>query len=220
MMWVGWAGTILAGEPHAEDQSVTIMPLGDSITQGGRTFGCYRHPLRERLAAGGYHVRFVGSQAEPAPLGMRHEGHGGKTAEYLAANIERLYRANPADIVLLHAGHNHFVEEKPVEGIVAAHEKIIQTIGSIRPDATIFMAQVIPSGKLPKYAYIEELNEKLARLAKRMEGGRPKVILVNHAEGFDWRTDTIDDKVHPNARGAAKMAGTWYEAMREAWPAK
>ncbi len=40
-----------------------------------------------------------------------------------------------------------------------------------------------------------------------------KFIGVNPADDFDWRTDTIDDGVHPNAAGAEKMAAKWFAAL-------
>ncbi len=55
----------------------------------------------------------------------------------------------------------------------------------------MLVAQVIPSGKLPKYEYIPELNLELGRLAARLNTPQSPVIAVNMADGFDWRTDTI-----------------------------
>ena len=68
---------------------------------------------------------------------------------------------------------------------------------------------VITSGKLPKYSYIPALNEALGKLAARLDTPQQRVIAVNQADGFDWKTDTIEDKVHPNAQGAEKMAARW-----------
>ena len=212
--------SFLAANPHVgAARANTIMPLGDSITEGGANFANYRAPLHERLLAGGYAVRYVGSRTSDGPAGaMRHEGYSGKTAEFLADNIERLYKANPADVVLLHAGHNYFSEHKPVDRIIAATERIVRGIHSIRGDATVFVAQVIPSGKLPKYAYIPELNAALPKLVERLKAEKIRVSLVDQADGFDWRTDTVADKVHPNDRGAEKMARQWYKALVEVIP--
>ncbi len=82
----------------------------------------------------------------------------------------------------------------------------------------VLLAQVIPSGKLPKYDYIPELNLALAELATRLNSAAQPVILVNQAEDFDWRTETIDDHVHPNAAGAEKMATRWFDALRRVLP--
>ena len=125
------------------------------------------------------------------------------------------FRAQPADIVLLHSGHNHTVEEQPVAGIVAATEKLIAAFRAANPRVTVLLAQVIPAGKLPKYAYLPELNRALALLAARLDAPAQRVLLVDQATGFDWRTDTVEDRVHPNARGAEKMAAGWFAALEQ-----
>lgn len=192
----------------------SILCLGDSITACSGDFGCYRNELAERLAANHFDVRFVGSQQSQGPAGtLRHEGYGGRTTEFLAANFERWYRDNPADIILLHSGHNHFAEEHPVAGILAATEKIVTTARRIHPRVVILLAKVIPSSKLPKYTYLAELNAGLTELAARLNTACQPVILVDQAAGFDAVSDTVADGVHPNASGAGKMAARWYEAL-------
>jgi hypothetical protein len=191
-----------------------IMPVGDSITEGGKTFSTYRLPLLEKLQAAGYRVEYVGSRTSPSPLGpLQHEGYGGKNAEFLAGVVGKSFHDHPADIVLLHAGHNHSVEQKPVPKIIAALESMIATFRAQNPRVVVLLAQVIPSGKLPKYAYIPELNRAIAELAARLDTPTQRVILVNQAEGFDPINDTISDHVHPNARGAEKMASKWFDAL-------
>ena len=204
------AYTANTGYPHPW----TILPLGDSITAGSDQWSCYRDALVMKLRKGGYPVNFVGSQERSGPDGvLRHEGYPGKPIEYLADNMERLYSANPADIILLHAGHNHDVEEHPIPGILEATKRIIMTARRINPHVIVFLAQVIPSGKLPKYEYIPELNRKLVVLAKELNTSDQSVILVDQASGFDPQTDTVADRVHPNAQGAEKMASQWYAAL-------
>lgn len=208
----GWAGLLcLAWAPWAAADAWRIMPVGDSITEGGKTFSHYRPLLAEKLRGAGFDVEFVGSRGI-APL--RHEGYGGKTIEFVAATVPAQFARTPADIVLLHGGHNHFVEEKPVPGIVAATEHLIAALRAINPRVIVLVAQVIPSGKLPKYAYIPELNAELARLVSRLHTAAQPVIRVDQASGFDWRSDTVADLVHPNATGAHKMAERWFEALR------
>lgn len=191
-----------------------IMPVGDSITEGGGTFSGYRLPLWEKLFTAGYLVEFVGSRASESRIGaLRHEGYGGKNAEFLAGALARNFRTNIADIVLIHAGHNHTNTEAPVRGIVAATEVMIRTVRSVNPKVVVLVAQVIPSGKLPKYEYIPELNQELGKLAARLNTVQSPVVAVNLADGFDWQTDTVADRVHPNARGADKMATKWFAAL-------
>lgn len=205
----GGTPVAMAAEP------VRVMAVGDSITEGGKTFATYRVPLARRLKDAGYAVEFVGSRGE---AGLRHEAYGGKTVEYLAEQVPAHFAATPAAVVLLHAGHNHFSEKRPVPGIIAATEKLISSFRRVNPRVTVLLAQVIPSGKLPKYDYIPELNAALATLASRLNSADQPVLLVNQADGFDWHTDTIDDHVHPNAAGAEKMAARWFDALCHVLP--
>ena len=198
----------------AEQKIYRILPVGDSITEGGKTFSNYRYPLWEKLHAAGYLVEFVGSRSSESRVGpLVHEGHGGKNAEFLAGAVGEYFRTNTADVVLIHAGHNHTNTEAPVPGILAATEKMIRAARAANPKIIVLVAQVIPSGKLPKYEYIPELNNALAQFALRLDTAESPVKIVNQAEDFDWRTDTIDDHVHPNTRGAEKMAAKWFAAL-------
>ena len=197
-----------------EANRMTIMGLGDSITEGGDFFTSYLQPLWKKLREAGLNVEFVGPRECKSP-GERlyHCAFSGKTIEYLDEKIEDIYRSYPADVVLLHAGHNHFVEEKPIKGMIASYQHVIQTILKINPDARILLAKVIPSGKLPKYSYIPQLNEEIERLVKRINNGN--VVVVDQEKGFDWSTMTVKDRVHPNEEGADHMASVWFEAIQK-----
>lgn len=192
---------------------LTVMGLGDSITEGGDGFSTYLYPLWERLFAGGYDADFIGPRQSECRIGrLSHCGFSGKNVEFLEARIDSIYRKYPADVVLLHAGHNHFAEERPVEGMMRAYKSIIGKIHAVNPQALVFLAKVTPSGKLPKYSYIPELNRRIEAYVDSLKDGR--VVLVDMARGHDWRTMTIEDKVHPNKVGREFMAGRWFDAIR------
>ena len=197
-----------------KQQRFSIMGLGDSITEGSTSFTCYLYPLWEKLMTGGYEFDFIGPNNSPCRIGTLNTcGFGGKTVEFLDSKIDSLYRIYPADIVLLHAGHNHSVDEHPVPGMISAYRSIISKILAINPRAYIFMAEVIPSGKLPKYNYIPDLNKQIAKMVKSMNSSQ--VILVNQCSGFDWQRFTIADKVHPNKLGGEHMAAVWFKALEQ-----
>lgn len=208
-----------SGQAAAVMKPVTIMPVGDSITEGGDYFVSYRYGLWERLFKAGYIVEYVGTRKAPSRIGdLMHEGYSGKPIEFIATQFEKNYREHPADIVLLHGGHNHSVEEQPIPIILKSTEQIITTARRVNPKVKILLAQVITSGKLPKYSYIPELNLEIAKLAARLHTSAQPVILVNQADGFDWKTDTVKDMVHPNASGADKMAAKWADALATVLP--
>jgi lysophospholipase L1-like esterase len=202
---------VLAQDSLRADEETTIMAVGDSITQGGKSFRCYREFLVPLLSKSVPQVRFVGPNQDSASA---HCGYGGRDARFLSIIIKDVYTKYQPDIVLIHAGHNCFSKDKPVPGIISATEQLIDTIHSLNPDVTVLLAQVIPSGKLPKYSYIPELNAELKKTAEQMKAKGMRVILVDQANGFDWMSDTVGDKVHPSESGARKMADRWMKALK------
>ncbi|MCA9249204.1 MAG: hypothetical protein KDA42_18910 [Planctomycetales bacterium] len=199
-----FAGTAQAAE------TTTILALGDSITAGGGSFVVYRQVLVPKLQERGLSCEFIGPNRDGTSA---HAGYGGRNTHYLRSISQELYRKYPADIVLLHSGHNSFAHDEPVPGIVRDTEAMIATFREINPRVTILLAQVIPAGKLPKYSYIPQLNRELAVLAARLAHSDSRLVLVDQAAGFDWKTDTVADHVHPNAAGAEKMAAKWFAAL-------
>ncbi len=191
------------------DEKTTILALGDSITAGGKSFTCYREVLVPALKNNA--VEFIGPVEGSI---SRHAGYGGKNTAFLRSKIQEIYKEFPADIILIHAGHNCFAENEPVPGIIADTEAIIRTIHDINPRSIVLLAQVIPSGKLPKYSYIPKLNQELAGLSEQLQQDALKVVLVDQATGFDWEIDTVGDRVHPSQSGAKKMAAQWLDALQ------
>jgi acetyl esterase/lipase len=205
---------LFAADLQAPQKIYRIMPVGDSITEGGPAFSVYSYPLWEKLVTAGYLVEYVGSKKSATRIGpLAHEGYSGKNAEFLATVVPKNFEQHPADIVLLHAGHNYTVEEAPVPKIITATESMIAGFRRTNPQVTVLLAKVICSGKLPKYSYIPQLNEELGKLALRLNKPGQPVVIVDQAEGFDPATDTIADHVHPNAKGAEKMAQRWFETL-------
>lgn len=217
LRWLTYLLTLVQGlafSAPVQEKTYRLLPVGDSITEGGSTFENYRYALWEKLMAAGYLVEFVGSKSSQSRTGpLCHEGYGGKNAEFLAGILAQSFHTNVADIVLIHSGHNHTNTELPVPKIIAATETMICTVRRANPKVTVLLAQVIPSGKLPKYEYIPELNRELSELANRLNTPESQIIAVDMADGFDWRTYTIVDRVHPNASGAEKMAAKWFAAL-------
>ena len=200
-----------------------ILALGDVITTGSSSAGVvsYLFPLWEKLLSAGYVVEFVGPNSTSTRIGnIKQAGIGDQsgTAEAIDASITSTYTSFQADIVLIHAGHNHDAATSPVPSIIAAHKSIITKIRAINPNVKIVVAQVIPSGKLPKYGYIPELNTKIAEMATEYETANKPIYVANMAEGFNWQTDCLGSPnfTHPNATGADKMAAKWADAIKRA----
>lgn len=193
----------------AKQRPVTILGIGDSLTQRADS---YLPALYDMLRNDGYNVELVGPHTGKSRFGeFRQAGFSGKNAEYIASRLKNIYSTYPADIVLLQSGHNHSYETKPVKGIIAAYKKMINTVLEINPQATIFVAQIVESGKMPKYAYIPELNKAIRTLIREIHDKR--VIYVPVARGFNWQRHTVEDRVHPNVEGGIVMAKNWRRSI-------
>jgi len=190
-----------------------ILCLGDSITAGNPAFSVYRPALAEKLKQANLPVVFVGPNKDQT--GLSHGGYGGRSVEMVLAEYQKFHTKFPTDIVIIHSGHNHAVEQKPIPGILQATEEIINLARQDNPQVVILLSKVIPAGKLPKYEYIPELNREIETLGKKLDAPGKPVIIIDQETGFDWKTDTVADLVHPNASGAEKMANRYFEALKE-----
>lgn len=190
---------------------VTILGVGDSLTERADS---YLPALAELLRQAGLDFELVGPHSRTSRFGeYRQAGFSGKNAAFLASHLEEIYSGSPADIVLLQCGHNNFAEKKPVAGIIGSYEKMISTVLGINPEAKIFVAQIVESGKLPKYSYIPELNVALRSMVRSLAD--PRVEFVKVAKGFEWEKHTIEDKVHPNLAGGELMARNWFKGIKK-----
>lgn len=206
------SGLRIPENAQSKPKKVSILALGDSITKGGDDFFSYLFPLHKLLHDAHYDVDFVGPvHIQHNGVTLRCAGYSGKNTEFLAQRIDVIYPKYKADVVLIHSGHNHFNKDKPVDDIVLAHKSIIKKIKEYNPSAVIILAQVIPSGKLPKYEYITRLNKELKQLVTSLND--QSILIVDQSKGFTWEKDTISDKVHPNKKGSEKMAKIWFAEL-------
>jgi lysophospholipase L1-like esterase len=212
-----------ASEPRAR-----ILCLGDSITEGNSTMVVYKGPLYDKLTAAGYRFEYVGSKSSAytsptyGALTLKHEGYSGKNCTEIAGFFATNSPLYPADIVIIHAAHNLNIAEAVltptqeaaiVTTVENATRAMIQTARDTHPAVKILLAKVITSGKLPKYSYIPAVNVRLGEIAAELNTPAQPVISVDQAAGFDWTTDTVTDKVHPNAAGGEKMARKFFDAL-------
>ena len=205
---------------------IRIMPLGDSITRGSSVsmqdnnyIVGYRQNLYLDLINRGYDVDFVGSMnsgslARPV-FDINHEGHSGWCADGCVStmgdildNVYNFLTNNPANIILLHIGTND---------VSAGHENaaevgaILDEIYRYNPDIIVVLAQIINRTD-SKALRTTQYNNALGVLAKsRAEYGNT-LYLVDMEHALNYSYD-MDDALHPNATGYAKMADVWLTAL-------
>jgi len=229
------AAALCSSSPLAA-QPLRILPLGDSITQGGGKHDqefSYRWPLFQLLVEEGISVEFIGSMNRglnegptvwPAdyrgvPFSNIHEGHyGWKTARVRDAlpGWMKTWSA-PPDIALIHLGTNDQKSDNFQRDIIDAHEGIIRLLREKNPRIVILVGQLFFHGGTAL-----EFRPLVAAMAARLHTPESPVILVPHYEGFQPdpahpQADTFD-WAHPNPQGQRKMAEKWLAAMRPYLP--
>jgi acyl-CoA thioesterase-1 len=215
------AVAILASPAAAEDKTVKIMPLGDSITQGFRGKDSYRRGLWLKLKEKGLDIDFVGSlkenylgRAAHTDFDMDHEGHYGWRTDQVLAEINGWAKDAPADIVLIHLGTNDLGLGQDIDETVDELRQIIEIIKKHNPTVTIIVAQIIPVASIQGSQQIRVFNSRLPKMAESMTTESSKVVVADLFTGFDPWKDTYDN-IHPNAAGNEKMVANWYKKLAE-----
>jgi lysophospholipase L1-like esterase len=199
-----------------ESATIRIMPLGDSITHGSAIAGGYRIGLWNQFLEHNWHVDFVGSQANgPDIIDRNHEGHPGKTIQYLQANIEDWLGRYHPQIVLLMIGTNNVLHPEMHDFAHATtHLSIlIQQIAETSPTTELLIASIPPLNNATADERGQQFNAAIPTLVSeyRDQGQQVHYVDIYHA----LTPMDLADGIHPNATGYAKMAMVWYNALFE-----
>lgn len=220
-------GTVLA-PIYGISKKPKIMPIGDSITDGGHrvepTPGAYRIQLWKNFSADGLSIDFVGSQSNgPSTLGDKnHEGHGGwKIGEITDLLVkDRLIKTYRPDIVLLEIGTNDAGKSSPKE-MSADLSNLIDRIAQQSPRTLILVSSITPidpngSKQVRKKSVdnARDFNALIPSLVADKVAEGKKVTFVN-AGGSLTIEDLGTDGVHPSPQGYKKLGNKWYDALVE-----
>jgi lysophospholipase L1-like esterase len=146
-----------------------------------------------------------------------HEGHSGWSADggstgSIADNVDNFLELNPADIVLLHIGTNDIDEGHASSADIA---RILDEIRRRSTDITVVLALII--NQVPYSPETSAYNAEVSNMAlQRIEAGHP--IIIVDMENALLYPDDLEDGVHPNDNGYAKMAEVWFEALTKILP--
>ena len=227
------AALVLCLAPSAGAQT-RLMPVGDSITQGGQGFAAYRYPLYFDLLASGFDVDLVGTQntldGGTAPnaasypdyfttFDRDHEGYWGWRTDQVEAVIQTAAQLHQPDVVLIHLGTND-IGQNGAAGVTAADQNLRDIIALVRlevPNATFLLSRVIPIGPGTSYfanaGQVGPLNAAIDAVAAALDTVASPVVVVDPNAGFDVMTMMQSDGLHPNELGEQHMADAWFAEL-------
>jgi lysophospholipase L1-like esterase len=213
--------------------SPTILPLGDSITDGYSTPGGYRIKLYSDF---GGNVQFLGSQSNgPANLPDKHnEGHSGYRIDQVDADLTGLVSSSPApdtnnggdwltggngtgrsaidpNFVLLHIGTNDATQGATAPVMESRLTQLLKDLKTDLPNSQVIVASLIPrTDSSADEAVEEQYNAAMPSIVASMGGD---FHFLDMHDVINPNTD-LADGVHPNIAGYNKMADAWYAEIQ------
>ncbi len=209
---------IVATSGFVWGQSIKVLPVGDSITQGkfSSDDGGYRQYLQNYLSGYSITYDFVGSLSHGNFFDKEHEGHDGYTAAEVNSSINGWLSTFTPEYVLLLIGANDigFMDS---DDIMIEIESIVDKIYNNNSSTYILLSSLTPRVDYPADSLTTVLSRKIKRLYadKRAEDYRIRYIGVNEMFKYNenWATEYMYDNIHPNDAGYQVIAETYFHAM-------
>jgi lysophospholipase L1-like esterase len=222
--------------------TVNILCLGNSITNGTGKYNSYRRELWKILHAGNFNFDMIGSWSKhhmggemPEPdFDLDHEGHSGWTLEDMfhapgwdskRGNIYTWLQTYSPDMVLIELGTNDVFHCRTVNDMIADLRSLADLLRQKNRHVKIVAAQIPPLGK--KWAQkklcgndttydqlIQKFNKAVAAFAKEYSTNASVIMAVDQYTGIDPATEMYDD-IHPNEKGEKIMAERWFTAINK-----
>lgn len=205
-------------------EPLTIMPIGDSITQGQTGWSTYRCYLDGMLDEAGVFFDFVGSHTEPngggtygcpSAFDQDHEGWWGirvDTMNELGVATASAQALQP-DVALIHLGTNDLAAREGPASTVSELELLITGLQAVKPDMNILVAQIIPCDPIYCSDDVPAFNEAIATFSS-LSTGDSSVIVVDMETGFGL--SDLRDPFHPTDAGDELIASRWMKALEDA----
>ncbi len=219
-----------------------LMPVGDSITEGwdasayasdrssrfipGYRDGHegYRLDLWQKFQEWRFPVDFVGSSSHgPNQLGDRdHYGIPGISIDGMTAQIGSQLQTHQPDVILLMLGTNS--NDEPSD-MLAQYDRLLNTILSNNAfTGHILVGSIAPARPDSVWNWRNRLfdgfNAGLPNLVTTKNQTYPgRLTFVDVGSPLDEFDDmaalSVDNGLHPNQQGYAKMADAWFAALQD-----
>lgn len=143
------------------------------------------------------------------------EGHAGFRIDQIQASAVLTLPERP-NVVLLHGGTNDVCFYNMSAGAVSRLGGLLDVIFGDCPDATVVVAQLVPSGLNATWdGLVQTYNAALAQLVTGRIAQGQHLVLVDMHSVINPVTD-LSDEVHPNDAGYQIMAEQWYQGINQA----
>lgn len=219
-----------------EPQKVKIMPLGDSITNGFSVAGAYRNRLCELLVTNNLsdNVDFVGSQNTGSGYDNDNEGHSGwaiakipqsgdvenKGRNGLNENIDSWMNTYKPDIVLLQVGTNDILSLYDLGNAPQRLETLVdKVLAKLPSDGKMYIAKIPYISESANY---NKTGKNQAELNEIVDTYNMAVVSLAQKKGITLvdingciTLSDLQDGIHPNAAGYAKMGELWYSILED-----
>lgn len=207
------AGITAAPTTGAVVAEVKLMPLGDSITEGGDTMGGYRLDLwKKTVQTDGDKIDFVGSVSSgPDDLGDKdNEGHIGWNINELDAQIAGWMSTYKPNIVLLHIGTNDLDQGASATEMQTNLKKLITDIFAADPNTHVIVSTLIVTS-IGEKATWTSYNAAIPGIVAEFKAQGKNISSVDMSNTLTL--SDLEDGAHPTWEGYSKMATVWYPAV-------
>jgi hypothetical protein len=224
---------------------LTIMPLGDSLTYGGRLDspvpGGYRTRLYMDLHDAGFSFTFVGaSKDNPSSLlsqagQTHHEGHPGYRIDQIANNLDGndgsdgnnggfwFHKPAPSNVILLNGGGNDIFQGANAATTAQRLDKLIDQIVADSPSSLLFVSSMIPLKNANLNQIVQDFDTQVRDvIVPKYQSLGNTVFFVDQYANFVNANGNIihigSDNLHPDQIGFDLMGATWAAAIQQVLP--
>lgn len=212
--------------PRPTDEVLVIMPLGDSMTNDGRS----RVKLWNLLSDDGHKLDYVGNQHQRTSIpDPDHEGVGGIKIQGIMDKAESLMKTHKPKYIALMVGTNDIAWyfDESAQKIANRWNDLLDHIYDSSGPGTYILAATIPPvssknvGKsgmatLDRAVMVQHYNAELRAIIKERIANGDLIILADMETALVPGQHLSSDGVHLNEAGYAIMGTVYYNAMNKA----
>lgn len=233
---------VLLTSTESAAQTMRILPLGNSITEGTYTIStpaegvkiAYRYTLYNLLTSAGYNFNFVGHMNTGYEVfsDSEHGGIPGTRDEYLVRLLQDGYDQRwgvqttggqpyldvyPADLILLHIGTNDITHDEGASpgSVSQILDEIDAWEARTGTEVTVIVARILNrTDDSDLTLTTTQFNNNVAAMVAARNDESITLVDIESGAGIDYFNELQADGIHPTASSYAKMGEKWFEAIQ------